>query len=157
MIWQCRDAIYRWEKQKGADEPEEVLVDPGLEDKRLWVVESEFASVLRVAQRDGNTLTAIIRRAWDRDDLRTLTKNNPATATGAHIGIIGHVSRDEFLRYLDRSELANGFANRFLFFAVKRARLLPDGETLRQRRAGTVRGPASCCPGLGARDADPTA
>jgi hypothetical protein len=33
------------------------------------------------------------------------------------------------LRYLDRSELANGFANRFLIFASKRGRVLPDGES----------------------------
>src|SRR6185436_7936829 len=84
----------------------------------------------RVAQREGNTLTAIVRRAWDRDDLQTLTKNNPATATGAHINIIGHVSRDELLRYLDRSELANGFANRYLYFAARRSQLLPDGESI---------------------------
>ena len=37
------------------------IVDPGIEDKRLWVVESEFATTLRVMQRDGNTLTAIVR------------------------------------------------------------------------------------------------
>jgi hypothetical protein len=124
LIWQCRDAIYKFVKG------EEVLADPGVDDKRLWVMESEFASVLRVAQREGNTLTAIIRRAWDRADLATLTKNSPATATGAHIGITGHVSRDELLRYLDRSELASGFANRFLFFVARRSRLLPDGDTI---------------------------
>lgn len=102
--------------------------DPGITDKRLLVVESEFAGTLRVASRDGNNLTAIIRRAWDAGDLRTLVKTNPVRATGTHIGILGHATRDELLRYLDRSELANGFANRFLWIAARRARLLPDGE-----------------------------
>jgi hypothetical protein len=130
LIWQVRDPIYRREKVgKGADaEYEDVLVDAGIDDKRLWVVESEFASVLRVAQRDGNTLTAIVRRAWDQGDIGSLTKTNPARTTGAHISIVGHVSRDELLRYLDRSELASGFANRFLFIAARRARILPEGE-----------------------------
>ncbi|HEV8053938.1 MAG TPA: hypothetical protein VGP30_03825 [Candidatus Limnocylindrales bacterium] len=83
---------------------------------------------LRVAARDGNTLSPIIRRAWDSGDLRTLTKTSPATATGAHVGIIGHVIRDELLRYLDRTELASGLANRFLWIAARRSQLLPDGE-----------------------------
>jgi hypothetical protein len=130
LIWQVRDPIYKWEKPKGGGQAVEVLVDPGVDDKRLLVVESEFATTLRVMQRDGNTLTAIVRRAWDRDDLRTLTKNSPARATGAHVAIVGHVSWEELLRYLDRSELANGFANRFLVFAARRSQLLPEGDGL---------------------------
>ena len=78
LIWQVRDPIYKWERPKGGGQVVEVPVDPGVDDKRLWVVESEFATTLRVMQRDGNTLTAIVRRAWDRDDLRSLTKNSPA-------------------------------------------------------------------------------
>jgi hypothetical protein len=130
LVWQVRDAIERPERTgRGADRRTELVeVDPGVEDKRLLVVESEFASTLRVIQREGSTLSAVVRRAWDSGDLRTLTKNSPAVATGAHICIIGHVTRDELLRYLDRTELASGFANRFLWFAVRRGRLLPDGE-----------------------------
>src|SRR5207249_3776293 len=94
----------------------------------LWVTESEFATVLRVAQREGNTITAIARRAWDHDILQSMTRNSPAVATGAHIVITGHVTREELRRYLDRTELASGFANRFLWFAVTRGQLLPDGE-----------------------------
>lgn len=126
LIWQVRDAIFKWEKRKN-QEAEYVEVDPGEADKRLWIVESEFASVLRMIQREGNTLSAVVRRAWDAGDLNTLTKNSPAKATGAHIVITGHVTKDELLRYLDRSELASGFANRFLWFAVSRGSLLPDG------------------------------
>lgn len=100
--------------------------DPGVDDKRCLVVEEEFAKVLRVLERDGNTLSAIIRHAWDRGDLRVMTKN-PATATGAHISIIGHVTADELRRYLTRTESGNGFANRFQFVCVKRSKLLPEG------------------------------
>ena len=128
LIWQVRDPIERYERPAKGQPAELVEVDPGVKDKRLLVVETEFASVLKMVQREGNALSPMIRRAWDSGELRTLTKNSPAVATGAHIGIIGHISRDELLRYLDRSELANGFANRFLWVAVRRARLLPDGE-----------------------------
>jgi hypothetical protein len=47
--------------------------------------------------------------------------------TNAHVSIIGHITRDELLRRLDRTECDNGFANRFLWFWVERSKLLPDG------------------------------
>ena len=129
LIYHVRDPIEKIvQVGRGNDRhPELQIVDPGVEDKRLLVRESEFASVLRVLQRDGNSLSAIMRTAWESDELRTLTKNAPLRATGAHIGVLGHVSREELLRYLDRTDLANGFINRFLIVAAKRQRLLPAG------------------------------
>lgn len=121
LIWAVRDAIHR------VDDGKEVTVDPGIDDKRLLVLESEFASTLRVLERDGNTLSALVRQAWDKGNLRTLTKNSAAVATGAHISIIGHITADELRRYLTRTEAGNGFANRFLFCCVKRSKCLPEG------------------------------
>lgn len=77
--------------------------------------------------RDGSTLSTHIRQAWDTGDLRVLTKNSPAVSTGAHISIVGHVTRDELLRYLNSTEAANGFANRFLWVCCKRSKQLPEG------------------------------
>ena len=107
-----------------------VIKDPGVTDKRLTVVEQEFASTLRVAQRDGNTLSAVIRQSWDTGQLSVLTKNNPVQATGAHISIVGHVTKDELLKYLTETEAGNGFANRHLWALAKRSKLLPDGGRL---------------------------
>ena len=121
LIWQVRDPIYVREKGQ------ETCADPGVTDKRLLVLESEFASTLRVLERQGNTLSALVRQAWDRGSLRTLTKNSAAVATDAHISIIGHITADELRRYLDRTELGNGFANRFLFCCVRRSKCLPEG------------------------------
>ena len=97
---------------------------------RPIIFESEFASPLRVMNRDGNTLSAVIRNAWDTGDLASLTKNSPAKATGAHISIIGHVTKHELLRELNRTETANGFANRFLWFCARRSKVLPEGGSL---------------------------
>jgi hypothetical protein len=83
-----------------------------------------------VLGREGNTLSAIIRRAWDSGELKVLTKNSPAEATGAHISIIGHITRDELLRYLDSTESGNGFGNRFLWCCVRRSKALPEGGHL---------------------------
>jgi hypothetical protein len=134
LIWAVRDAIEREEPiREGGKRTgkvtgyETVTVDPGISDKRLLVMEGEFASVLRALGREGNTLSPILRRAWDNGDLRTLVKNSPAKATGAHISIVGHITRDELLRYLSSSEQGNGFANRFLWFVVRRSKVLPEG------------------------------
>ncbi|MBI4321043.1 MAG: bifunctional DNA primase/polymerase [Chloroflexi bacterium] len=134
LIWAVRDPISKVElireKGKGTGEYQEIVIDPGVTDKRLFVLEAEFASTLRVLGRDGNTLSAIIRQAWDLGDLQTLTKNSPAQAKGAHISIVGHITRDELRRYLDTTEAGNGFANRFLWLCVRRSKCLPEGGHL---------------------------
>jgi hypothetical protein len=133
VIWHVRDEIRRTDpiKVKGrVIDYEEVIADPGVDDKRLLVTESELASVLRVIGREGNTLSPTVRSAWDTGRLQILTKNSPAKATGAHVSIIGHITKDELVRELDRTEAANGFANRFLWIAARRSKQLPNGGTL---------------------------
>jgi hypothetical protein len=130
LIWAVRDAVVSREaiREKGRVVGyQEVETDAGVADKRLLVTESEFAAVLKVAGREGNTLSAVLRQSWDRGDLRTITKNSPARATGAHISIVGHITRDELVAHLTGTDAANGFANRFLWVAVRRSKLLPDG------------------------------
>ena len=106
---------------------EEVETDPGVIDKRLLVYEAEFSSILKVAGREGNILSEILRKAWETGNLRNTVKNNPMKATGAHIAIIGHITIDELQRTLTTTDAANGFGNRFLWLCVRRSKLLPDG------------------------------
>jgi len=116
LIWSVRDRVSK--------------KDPGVTDKRLLLVEAEFASTLKVMGREGNTLSGIIRQAWDQGNLRSLTKKSPARATNAHISIIGHVTKIELKRYLNATEAGNGFANRFLFVCSRRSKRLPFGGNL---------------------------
>src|SRR5206468_6955896 len=111
---------------------ETVIVDAGIADKRLCVVEGEYANVLKVMAREGNTLSPVIRGAWDSGNLRSMTKNSEARATGAHVSIIGHITKDELRRLLTETESANGFGNRFLWLAVRRSKCLPEGGKLDQ-------------------------
>ena len=90
------------------------------------IVEPEFARALIVMNRPDNILSSVIRTAWDQDRLHVMTRK-PLEVTGAHISIIGHITTDELKRRLNATELANGFANRFLFALVRQARLLPFG------------------------------
>ena len=109
------------------DEGERVVVDEGVEDKRLLIMEREFASVLKMTSRQGNNLSHIVRQAWDGTKLQVLTRNNPMKATNAHVSIIGHITKSELLRHLTETETANGFANRFIWLMVERSKLLPFG------------------------------
>jgi hypothetical protein len=130
LIWGVRDPIEKLEavrEKKRVVEYQTVVNDSGVSDKRLLIVETEFAATLRVMAREGSTLGTTIRQAWDTGDLRVLTKNSPAQATGAHISIVGHITRDELLRHLTSTDIANGFANRFLFTCSRRSKLLPEG------------------------------
>ena len=39
--------------------------DPGVEDKRLFLVQSEFGNMLKIMAREGNSLSGVIRDAFD--------------------------------------------------------------------------------------------
>ena len=115
-------------KEKGrVIDYEMVVVDSGVIDKRLVVIEPELANTLKVMAREGNTFSPVIRQAWDGADLRILTKTSPARATSPHISFVGHITSQELTRYLEATEAANGFGNRFLWICARRSKELPDG------------------------------
>lgn len=127
LIYAVRDATNKIDKDGN-----EVLADAGVEDKRLLAVEPEFASVLRKAGLDGNTVSENLRRGWDGDNLRTLTKHSPLAATHPHISVLGHITKTELLKELSETSKANGWANRHLFVMVRRSKELPHGGALAQ-------------------------
>lgn len=121
VIWHVRDAV-------GAEGEKGYIA--GVDDKRLCLLESEFARALAKMSQEGNVLSAILRQAYDHGTLRTLVSGRthaPVTATGAHIALIAHVTVEELQRLMTETEAANGFGNRILWACVQRARLLPDG------------------------------
>jgi hypothetical protein len=101
--------------------------DPGVTDRRLLILEPEFASVLKTASRDISTLSPTLRSAWDGRPLAILTRSAPARASQAHVAVIGHITSTELQHHVSPVELANGLLNRFLLIACRRVRLLPDG------------------------------
>ena len=135
LIWVVRDPIEKQDpiKYKGrVIDYQTVIIDPGVDDKRALIMESEFAQALKVISREGNTLSPVMRNAWDGRDLKTLTKNSQAKATAPHISIVGHITKDEMLRNLDSTEVANGLLNRFLIVCVKRSKVLPEGGRIHE-------------------------
>jgi hypothetical protein len=128
LIWEVRDPIVRM------NDGQEQEIDHGAADKRLLILQGEFAGTLVTMGREGNILSHVTRDAWDGHPLRTLTKNSPARAMGHCISIVGHITQDELRRYLTKTEMGNGFGNRFLFTCVRRARELPFGGKLDDQR-----------------------
>lgn len=133
LIYHVRDA--REEQQpvkKGGRvvEYQTVVVDPGETDKRLLIFEPELASVLRRMNGETSSLSAVMRQAWESGDLSTLTRRDALRATGAHVSVIAHVTREELIANLTETERANGFANRFLFCLVTRSKVLPEGGSV---------------------------
>jgi hypothetical protein len=130
LIYRVRDAI---EEQKPVRVKgritgyEAVITDHGEPDKRLLLIEPEFARVLQVIERETNTLSCVLRQSWDSGNLENGTKNSPLRATNAHISLIAHITKAELDRFLSDTAVANGFANRFLWLCVRRSRLLPEG------------------------------
>lgn len=126
LIHHVRDAVESEETSR-TGEREVVVKDPGIADKRLLAYVPEFGVVLRVMARPDNTLSPILRLAWDFGDLRTLTKHSPARATDAHVSLIGHITEAELLKHFDKTEQASGLGNRILWTCASRSKLLPDG------------------------------
>jgi hypothetical protein len=102
--------------------------DRGKADKRLLIVEEEFASPLKKMRQEGNILSPVMRDAWEHGNLSPLTKHDQIAATNAHVSIIGHSTIEELLRKLTTTDRVNGFANRFLIALVRRIRFLPEGK-----------------------------
>ena len=67
-----------------------VIDSPNVEDKRVLVVETEFARMLRVMARDGSTLSAVFRMAFDDGDIHVpskTAKNRRQAPTSVSSGI----------------------------------------------------------------------
>ena len=100
-------------------------MDPGIDDKRLYIHDEEFASALSCMRREGNTLSTFLRCAWDNGTIDVLTKGAKTKTTNAHIGINSHITNRELHKKLNETEAFNGFANRFLFCCARRSKQVP--------------------------------
>jgi DNA primase RepB-like protein len=124
LIWAIRDEVH------GVNKKGESTVEPGVKDKRLLLDEREFSQALTVTKREGNTVSRMVRDAWDSRPLACLTKVAKGECKKPHVSIVGHITRDELRALLDATSMANGYANRFLFVCVRRSKELPHGGDL---------------------------
>ena len=125
LIHQVRDQVEKPNKDGVLE-----VTDVGVRDKRFMALEAELSGLLKVMERPGSTISPLFRKAWDGGDLQTLTRNSALKATAPHVSSIGHITIEELRSCLTRTDAANGFANRFLFFLVRRSKELPMGGSL---------------------------
>lgn len=93
-------------------------------DRRLLVFEPEWAAVMARMRREGNSLSATLRAAWEGGDLSTLNVT-ARIAPESHVGLVAHIAPGEFAAKVSKEDLAGGTYNRFLPIAVARTRFLP--------------------------------
>jgi len=121
--------------EKGADKLDEygkkTLLDKtedlGVPDKRLVWWCSEFARIMNLLSRSGNTLGDILREGWDGGMLENNVRTNPSKVRSPHVSLISAVTPQEVQSYFSATEMANGFANRFLWCMSRRSKNLPEG------------------------------
>lgn len=144
LIYHVRDSVTRKvpRREHGVTTYEDVT-EEGVADKRVLVVEDEFAATLKRMAERTSTLSPLLRAAYDGRPLRTLTRLAPMAATGAHVCLAVQITPAELHECLQSVEHVNGFANRFLWAAVRQQRELPEGEFLPRdqldRIAGKIR------------------
>jgi hypothetical protein len=97
--------------------------------KRLLCLETEFARPITAMRREGNTLSPLLRSAWDRQTLEIMTRGkSKLRASNAFVSVVAHITGDELRKMLTGSiESVNGFANRFLWCVVRSSKSLPHG------------------------------
>lgn len=107
----------------------EVLIDEVNKnnDPRVLYQEEEFGRLLTVANREGSTMSAVLRQAWDGGVLRAITRGTTTpdkVALRSHLAVLGHLTPSD-LATMRAADVRNGFANRFVFLASHRSRALP--------------------------------
>ncbi|WP_319778089.1 hypothetical protein [Maridesulfovibrio sp.] len=130
LIHAIRDPELKYHVDKSTGVGEQITMDPGVEDKRLFILDQEFAGALACTKREGNTLSTIVRTLFDGGTIEPLTKTSKLVATDPHVAITTHITLQELHARLDRVEIFNGFANRFLWLCVRRTKLIPFPEPL---------------------------
>jgi hypothetical protein len=95
--------------------------------KTRLVIETEYSNTMKRSGREGNTLSGVLRQAWEGDDLSTLTKIS-LHATAPHLGILAHITPGEFRLCASGADMAGGTYNRFLPIYSERSKEIPDGE-----------------------------
>lgn len=113
LVYLIRDGY-----SEGKTEVEAVL------DKRLLVIESEFANVLHQSKREGNTLSTALRDFWDGVSLKPATKGDRLGTTDPHVAMICAITPGELLGLMASRELTNGFANRFMMIWAERIKMV---------------------------------
>lgn len=126
IMKQVRDPSVKLEQDPKTKETITTVIDPGIPDKRLMITLGEFQQSIAAMRRQESILSSVLRQAWDTGRIASPTKNNEIAVTGAHVSLIGCISKEELLLETHQVDAQNGTLNRFLFAASRRSKLQPE-------------------------------
>jgi len=111
-------------------------------DVRLLIKLSEFGRLLRISQRGGETLSMVIREAWDGGALQSPRVKDPVGVDTSHVSVIANITPEELAAETQPQDWSNGLINRFMLCHNESSKELPLGgefeataEPLRQQWA----------------------
>jgi hypothetical protein len=114
------------------DKDGNVKVIAGALDKRCLLRLSELSQCFKRGRRENATLSEHLRESWDGEPIHVVNRSkNALSASDYSVSVVGDVTPGILKTMLETgSESFDGFANRFLWCAVKRSGFLPDGGSM---------------------------
>lgn len=110
-------------------------VNPPVTDKRLLVFEPEFSNIMSLCQRVGNTLSIVLRNAFDGMPIQPLTKRDRVKVTDPFVCLFAHITDSELTRHEQADMMAaNGMLNRFLILWQQPTRDVPFPDPIPEER-----------------------
>ncbi len=102
---------------------------PGASDKRCLLRLAELSKCFKLGRRENATLSEHLREAWEGDPIHVPNrKGNGLSASDYAISVVGDITPGVLGKLMaSGTEGFDGWANRFLWAAVKRSRFLPSG------------------------------
>lgn len=101
-------------------------------DPRMLIFENELARLLVAGNREGSTLSPLLRKAFDGGDLthRTVDGSVAGAARDVQVSMVGHITAAELAAAMTDLDKRNGLGNRIIYVHSKRARVLTLPEPL---------------------------
>ncbi len=126
--WLLKDVYPQWAKPVRGLVSGEGLVKAASDRKGPTLcLETEFGGTIGIMGRQNNSLCSVLKQAWDGPYLDVTTKNFSISCNDAHLSMIGHITYEDLADKLNATDIANGFANRFLWCHAYVSKELPDG------------------------------
>ncbi len=89
-------------------------------DKRFLLLESEFGNALNHAERSGNTLSHVLRNAYDGKSIKPLTKRDRTFCSEPYFVLVGNITPKELNSHKQSSVMSmNGMLNRTFIIWTK--------------------------------------
>jgi len=133
--WLLKQAYPGWDRPRRGLVSGEGLIEKA--DKQrgpLLVLETEFGGTLGIMGRQGNSLCAVFKQAWDGPYLDVTTKNHSISCDNAYVTLVAHMTYNDVATKLSSDDIQSGLINRMLISHSYSSRKLPRGGSEKAAR-----------------------